>query len=144
MNLEYVIYGFLAVELLVLLWALRSQYRMHQEQAVYTVYNKWNYALGAAFLVLGILNLFDEERLVYGIVMSVLGIVYTLRKSGITQHNLYAEGRRIPLQDGKVVTLKEQDGCLQLYYELGIQSGTMKFATDKKDRILQILKENGY
>lgn len=142
--MEYVIYGFLAVELLVLLWALRSQYRMHQEQAVYTVYDKWNYALGAAFLVLGILNLFDEERLVYGIVMSVLGIVYTLRKSGITQHNLYAEGRRIPLQDGKVVTLKEQDGCLQLYYELGIQSGTMKFATDKKDRILQILKENGY
>lgn len=63
-----------------------------------------------------------------------------MRKSGVTQHDLYVEGRRIPLQAGKVVVLNEKDGYLQLYYELGIHNGTMKFSLDKKEQLLEIMK----
>ena len=56
-------YAFLAMVLLMLLWALRLWYRMHQEETVYAVYKKLNYIFCAAFLLLGILNLYDERRL---------------------------------------------------------------------------------
>ena len=137
-------YALLVMTLLVLLWMLRSRYRMHPEQAVLTVYSKWNYVLGAAFLLLGIISLFDEERFLYGIVMTLVSIFYVMRKSGITQHDLYVEGRRIPLQAGKVVVLNEKAGYLQLYYELGIHNGTMKFSLDKKEQLLEIMKACGY
>lgn len=67
-----------------------------------------------------------------------------MRRSGISQHNLYVDGRRIPLQPGKLITQKEQDGCLQLYYELGVHYGTLNFSIDKKEQITQILKNQGY
>ena len=72
------------------------------------------------------------------------GILYGMRRSGITQDHLYVEGRRIPLQPGKLITQKEQDGYLQLYYELGIHFGTLIFSIDKKEQIDQILKNQGY
>lgn len=142
--MKFIMYALLVMTLLVLLWMLRSRYRMHQEQAVLTVYSKWNYVLGAAFLLLGIISLFDEERFLYGIVMTLVSIFYVMRKSGITQHDLYVEGRRIPLQAGKVVVLNEKDGYLQLYYELGIHNGTMKFSLDEKEQLLEIMKACGY
>lgn len=144
MYLEYIMYAFLAMVLLMLLWALRLLYRMHQEETVYAVYKKSNYVFCAAFLILGSLNLFDEKRLLYAIIMMALGILYGMRRSGITQDHLYVEGRRIPLQPGKLITQKEQDGYLQLYYELGIHSGTLIFSIDKKEQIDQILKNQGY
>lgn len=48
-------YAFLAMVLLMLLWALRLWYRMHQEETVYAVYKKSDYIFCAAFLLLGIL-----------------------------------------------------------------------------------------
>ena len=142
--MEYVMYAFLAMVLLMLLWALRLWYRMHQEETVYAVYKKSDYIFCAAFLLLGILNLYDERRLQYGSILMALGILYGMRRSGISQHNLYVDGRRIPLQPGKLITQKEQDGCLQLYYELGVHYGTLNFSIDKKEQITQILKNQGY
>ena len=43
MYLEYIMYAFVAMVLLMLLWALRLLYRMHQEETVYAVYKKSNY-----------------------------------------------------------------------------------------------------
>lgn len=74
-------YAFLAMVLLMLLWALRLWYRMHQEETVYAVYKKSNYIFCAAFLLLGILNLYDERRLQYGIILMALGILYGMRKA---------------------------------------------------------------
>lgn len=82
-------YAFLAMVLLMLLWALRLWYRMHQEETVYAVYKKSDYIFCAAFLLLGILNLYDERRLQYGSILMALGILYGMRRSGISQHNLY-------------------------------------------------------
>ena len=144
LSLEYIMYAFLAMVLLMLLWALRLWYRMHQEETVYAVYKKSDYIFCAAFLLLGILNLYDERRLQYGSILMALGILYGMRRSGISQHNLYVDGRRIPLQPGKLITQKEQDGCLQLYYELGVHYGTLNFSIDKKEQITQILKNQGY
>lgn len=59
--MEYIMYAFLAMVLLMLLWALRLWYRMHQEETVYAVYKKSDYIFCAAFLLLGILNLYDES-----------------------------------------------------------------------------------
>lgn len=129
--------------LLMLLWALHLWYRMHQEETVYAVYKKSNYIFCAAFLLLGISNLFDERRLQYGIILMALSMLYGMRRSGISQHNLYVDGRRIPLQPGKVIIQKEQDECLQLYYELGIHYGTLNFSIDKKEQILEILENPG-
>ena len=98
--MEYIMYAFLAMVLLMLLWALRLWYRMHQEETVYAVYKKSDYIFCAAFLLLGILNLYDERRLQYGSILMALGILYGMRRSGISQHNLYVDGRRIPLQPG--------------------------------------------
>ena len=112
--------------------------------AMYAVYKKSDYIFCAAFLLLGILNLYDERRLQYGSILMALGILYGMRRSGISQHNLYVDGRRIPLQPGKLITQKEQDGCLQLYYELGVHYGTLNFSIDKKEQITQILKNQGY
>lgn len=141
--MEYIIYAFLAMVLLMLLWALHLWYRMHQEETVYAVYKKSNYIFCAAFLLLGISNLFDERRLQYGIILMALSMLYGMRRSGISQHNLYVDGRRIPLQPGKVIIQKEQDECLQLYYELGIHYGTLNFSIDKKEQILEILENPG-
>ena len=41
--MEYIMYAFLAMVLLMLLWALRLWYRMHQEETVYAVYKKSDY-----------------------------------------------------------------------------------------------------
>ena len=141
--MECIIYAFLAMVLLMLLWALHLWYRMHQEETVYAVYKKSNYIFCAAFLLLGISNLFDERRLQYGIILMALSMLYGMRRSGISQHNLYVDGRRIPLQPGKVIIQKEQDECLQLYYELGIHYGTLNFSIDKKEQILEILENPG-
>ena len=50
--MEYIMYAFLAMVLLMLLWALRLWYRMHQEETVYAVYKKSDYIFCAAFLLL--------------------------------------------------------------------------------------------
>ena len=54
--MEYIMYAFLAMVLLMLLWALRLWYRMHQEETVYAVYKKSDYIFCAAFLLLGIFH----------------------------------------------------------------------------------------
>ena len=77
-------YAFLAMVLLMLLWAAPGT-MLHQEETVYAVRQEIElYFLCCLSLLLGILNLYDERRLQYGSILMALGILYGMRRSGIS------------------------------------------------------------
>lgn len=125
---------------ILILWQLVMIAHMKKDHAIFARRKqRWTLICAVVYLGIGIVDIWLQKAIWFGMAFFLLGIANLLPLGGISKTVLYAGGRRIPLANSKTTLAQDKD-LLVLTYESHIHYGYLCFALRERERIQKILE----